>query len=248
MTAFLKDVQIGPCRMILGDCLEVLPELALSADLLVTDPPYKLTSGGKNGEGMSGKFDSEVYDNTGFLMDTVAWSHMSPPIFRSLRRNADAYVMADDKNVFAAHAAFLGAGFRFHSQLDWDKITPTRTRFYMKDKERVLYLYKGKARDINNGGSKRTFRCSRPKNAIHPTQKPVELLAHYITNSSQIGELVLDPFAGSASTLLAAAQSGRKAIGIEKSPDYFEAACSRLRQELEGGSGPFSEPLAAEGA
>lgn len=224
--------EIGPVRLIFGDALKVLPLLERVADLLVTDPPYELTSGGKSGQGMSGKFDAEVYDNSGFLMDTVRWSQMGPPIYRALKKNADAYVMAEDKNVFAAHAAFLGAGFRFHSLLDWDKITPSRTRFYMKHKEHVLYLFKGRARDINDGGSKRSFPCHRPKNAIHPTQKPVELMARYIKNSSQPGDMVLDPFAGSATTLLAAAQEGRKAIGIELSEEHFAAACRRLETEL----------------
>ncbi|WP_157946808.1 site-specific DNA-methyltransferase [Thalassobius sp. I31.1] len=226
---------VGDVTLIHGDMLDVLPELQLAADLLVTDPPYKLTSGGKNvGKGMSGKFDSEVYDNSGFLMKTVAWSHLAPPIYRALKPRADAYVMADDKNIFAAHDAFLGAGFRYHSLLDWDKITPSRTPYYMKNKEQVLFLYKGKARYINNGGSKRSFPCPRPDNAIHPTQKPLELLRHYIENSSQPGDLVLDPFAGSASTLIAAAQSRRRAIGIELSEEYFQAACQRLTLECGG--------------
>lgn len=247
MSAILRDVQIGPCRLILGDALEVLPELKLSADLLVTDPPYKLTSGGKNGQGMSGKFDKSVYDNTGFLMDTVLWSHLAPPIFRSLKANADAYVMADDKNVFAAHSAFLGAGFRFHSLLSWNKPTPSRTRFYMKDKEEVLYLFKGKARDITNGGSRRSMTCARPKCAIHRTQKPLKLLTTLITNSSDFGDLVLDPFSGSGSTLLAAALAGRVAVGIEKSEEHFEAACARLRDWLESGREAFYGPLNLEG-
>ena len=64
--------------------------------------------------------------------------------------------------------------------------------------------------------------------AVHNTQKPVALMQLYIENSSLLGQLVLDPFMGSGSTLVAAVQTGRRAIGIEKSPKHFEAACARV--------------------
>jgi len=213
---------IGPCTLYLGDALDILPSLRGQADLVVTDPPYRLTSGGNTAGAMGGKMSSEVYDNTGLLMDVVKWQDIGGP----LGPNGDAYVMCEDKNLFAAHGGFLGAGFKFHSLLTWDKISPSRTRYYMKDSEFTLFLWKGSARDIANGGDKRITRMARPKDAVHPTQKPVELMARYIANSSRPGDLVLDPFMGSGTTLVAAAMLGRRAVGIEKDPDYFEAACA----------------------
>lgn len=233
--SIVREVTIGNIRLIQGDMRAVLPELVrqgVRADLLVTDPPYKLTSGGKSSKAMGGKFAPEVYDNSGELMAVVPWAEMAPVIFPALADNADAYVMAEDKNIFKAHAAFLGAGFRYHSLLDWTKPTPTRTPFYMKDKEHVLYLWKGKARHINFGGSKRSFPCPRPANALHPTQKPVELMVRYIGNSTDAGQLVLDPFMGSGSTLVAAAQLGRAAIGIELESKWFDLACERVDQAI----------------
>lgn len=244
MSAILRDIQIGPCRLILGDALDVLPRLAGVADLVVTDPPYRLTSGGNSGACMSGIFSADQYDNGGELMDVVRWSQIGGPIYRALKADADAYVMANDKNLFAAHAGFTGTGFKFHNLLGWDKGAPTRNLWYMKHVEPVLYLWKGKARTIRNAGSKQIFACPRPKGAIHPTQKPVELLTHYITNSSAAGDTVLDPFAGSGATLLAAAQAGRKSIGIEVSEEHFQAAAERLSHELKE---PISGPLQAEG-
>ncbi|MEM5541773.1 site-specific DNA-methyltransferase [Sulfitobacter sp. AS92] len=222
-------VQIGPCTLYLGDALDILPSLRGQADLVVTDPPYKLTSGGNTSGAMGGKMASEVYDNTGLLMDVVKWQEIGGPIYRALGPNGDAYVMCEDKNLFAAHGGFLGAGFKFHSLLTWDKISPSRTRYYMKDSEFTLYLWKGAARDITNGGDKRITRMARPKGAVHPTQKPVELMAQYIANSSDADDLVLDPFMGSGTTLVAAAKLGRRAVGIEKSPEHFEAACKRVQ-------------------
>lgn len=227
-SAAARDVTIGKCRLILGDALDVLPNLSGQADLVVTDPPYRLTSGGNRPGAMGGKMAASVYDNSGLLMDVVDWADIGGPIYRALKPDADAYVMADDKNLFAAHGGFLGAGFKLHSLLTWDKITPSRTRYYMKDSEFTLYLWKGTARDITNGGDKRITRMARPKGAVHPTQKPVELMAQYIGNSSREGDLVLDPFMGSGTTLVAAAMLGRCAIGIEKNPAHFEAACARV--------------------
>lgn len=225
-------VHIGDCTLYHGDALDILPELGVCADLLVTDPPYKLTSGGTGSGAMGGKFDDEVYDNTGLLMDVVRWQEIGGPIFRALRADADAYVMCEDKNLFAAHAGFLGAGFKYHGLLSWDKIGPSRSRFYMKHEEYTLFMWKGSARDINNGGDKRGQTMPRPKDAVHPTQKPVALMAMYIRNSSQPDDVVLDPFMGSGTTLVAAVQEGRRAIGIEKDKAHFDAACVRVRAAL----------------
>lgn len=244
-------VRIGDCTLYHGDALDLLPELRGVADLVVTDPPYKLTSGGTGSGAMGGKFADEVYDNTGFLMDVVRWREIGGPIYRALKDDADCYVMCDDKNVFAAHSGFLGAGFKFHSLLTWDKISPSRTRFYMKDAEQVLalckgpvreivdggehtlFMWRGRAFDIANGGDTRVTAMPRPKDPVHQTQKPVPLMAMYIRNSSQAGQVVLDPFMGSGTTLVAAVQEGRFAIGIEKDEAHFEAACVRVQAAID---------------
>lgn len=223
-----RIVHVGDCVLIEGDSLDILPQLGPIADLCVSDPPYKLTSGGNTPGAMGGKFASEDYDNTGLLMDTVEWSKMGGPIFRALKADADCYIMSEDKNLSAAQAGFLGAGFKFHSLLVWDKISPTRTRYYMKDCEFTQYFWKGKARDIANGGDKRITRMARPKKPVHVTQKPVDLMAQYIDNSSQPGDIVLDPFAGSGTTLVAAMQLGRRGIGIEVDANNFDVAVERL--------------------
>ncbi|MCF7725760.1 DNA-methyltransferase [Sulfitobacter sp. M22] len=226
---FERDITIGGCRLIQGDARAVLPLLEGQADLCVTDPPYALSSGGSRPGAMGGKFSSDVYDNSGLLMDVVGWHEIGGPIYRALKPDADCYVMSDDSNLFAAHGGFIGAGFKFHALLTWDKIVPNRTRYYMKDSEFTLFLWKGRAVDINHGGSKRVWREHRPADAVHNTQKPVALMQLYIENSSLRNQLVLDPFMGSGTTLVAAVQAGRRAIGIEKSPKHFEAACARVR-------------------
>lgn len=226
------DIRIGPMTLIVGDCTRVLADLGqdgVLADLVVTDPPYKLTSGGRNSRAMSGKFAAERYDNSGRLMHITPWSEMPGPILDACKPDCDAYVMADSKNLFRAEAAFTAAGWKFHELLYWKKPSPTRCRFYMKNTEFILYLWRGKARDINHGGSTQDLPYPRPKDAVHPTQKPLGLLEELICNSSGPGDLVLDPFAGSGSTLVAAMRSGRRAIGVELSPENAARSASWMQ-------------------
>ncbi len=232
-SGILKEVTIGPCRLILGDCLEVLPLLGEKADLVVSDPPYLLTSGGNAVEVMGGLFSHSEYTNDGELMDIVPWDQMGGPIYRALKNSADCYIMTNDKNLFAAHGGFTGAGFQFHNLLSWDKIRATRNRWYMKHNEFTLYLWKGNAQRINNCGSMQTFKLNAPRETSHPTEKPVQLMVHYIENSSQLGDLVLDPFMGSGSTMVACVETGRRGIGIEKKPEFFKMTCERVRRAVE---------------
>ena len=106
------------------------------------------------------------------------------------------------------------------------KIAETKTALYGKKKATIICGSDGSLfpRDV--------VRFSRPANTdrIHPTQKPVDLLAMLIGQYTKPGELVLDPFAGSGSTLKAAQLTGRRAIGIELDPDYFARARDWLRQ------------------
>jgi DNA modification methylase len=71
-----------------------------------------------------------------------------------------------------------------------------------------------------------------PRSGQHPTEKPTELAAHFISLHSERGDRVLDPFMGSGSTLRAAKESGRKAVGIEIEEKYCEIAAERLSQEV----------------
>lgn len=241
----LKDITIGPIRLILGDSMEVLPLLTEKADLGCMDPPYPLTSGGNAEQVMGGMFAHAAYDNGGELMDMVPWSVMGGPIYRALKRDADCYIMTNDKNVFAAHGGFTGAGFQFHNLLTWDKIRATRNRWYMKHNEFTLYLWKGNARAINDCGSKQTFTLNAARDTGHPTEKPVALMAHYIKNSSQDGDLVLDCFMGSGTTMVACVDTGRRGIGIEKNPEYFEIACARVRAAYEAFQTPDNQEVVA---
>lgn len=228
-TTWRRKEVIGDCTLYLGDMRDVLPALPEKADLVVTDAPYKLTSGGHKNQSMGGKFAKENYDNSGDLMESLPWHEMGGPINRACKANADVYVMCNDKHVSNAEIAFRGADLKMHNLLSWDKGTATRSPFYMKNQEYILYLWKGDAKRPNYGGAKQKFECARPKGLDwHPTPKPTPLMALYVLQSSQPGDLVLDPFMGAGASALASLAFGRRAVMVEINETYFDLACARI--------------------
>ena len=247
MSQLIKQI-IGDATVYLGDALEILPQLE-KADLAAFDPPYVLTTGGgspTNGKRMSGKFAIDKYDNGGQIVDCdIDWHEFMPVVYNALVENAHCYVMANNRHVLNMLLSAQQAGFGFHNLLYWRKTnSATANRWYMKNNEFVGFFYKGKAFYINDCGAKQDVICPDDmqypeniaypieKNTPHPTQKPVALMQYYIEQSSQPGQLVLDPFAGSGSTGVAALRCGRRFIGIEKNQKWFDLTCTNLEMEL----------------
>jgi len=222
--------QIGDATLYCGDCLEIMPTLE-KVDAVVTDPPYKLVCGGRTNESMGGKFKIENYDNSGGIVTCdIDWTDFMPPIYKSLKDNAHAYIMANNRHVQNMLNSSEAAGFKFHNLLAWNKGTATPNRWYMKNLEFTGFFYKGKAFFINDCGSTQLHKIPNIINAGHPTEKPPELMSVYIGNSTQRQETVLDPFMGSGTTGVACAKLGRKFIGIELEPKYFDIACERIQK------------------
>ena len=95
--------------------------------------------------------------------------------------------------------------------------------------EYTLFLRKGKAKTINNVGSKMVHEFDNILgNKLHPTEKPVDLMKLYITNSSNENDIVLDPFIGSGTTAVACIESNRKFIGYEIDKQYYDIAMNRI--------------------
>ena len=224
----MRIEKIGDCTLYHGDCLEIMPTLQ-PVDLAVFDPPYKLTPGGNTNGGMRGKFSQKEYDNSGSIVDcSIDWADFMPHAFNALKDNAHAYVMANNRHIQNMLNSAENAGFKFHNMLVWNKGTATANRWYMKNLEFTGFFYKGKARMINDCGSIQLHKVPNVINAKHPTEKPHELMIIYIENSSNIGDIVLDPFMGSGTTGVAASRIGRKFIGIELNEEYFDLACERI--------------------
>lgn len=227
----MKNVKtvVGEAELWLGDCRQILP-LTRPATLVVTDPPYLLTSGGNTTAEMQGCFSKENYDNTGKIVECdIGWPEIMQLLYNHLA-GSHAYVMANNRNVQAMLNAAEEVGFGFHNLLVWDKITATPNRWYMKNCEFTGFFYKGKARYINDCACKQLIRCPQSDESSHPTEKPIALMAHYIRNSTKdgYGDVVLDPFMGSGSTGIAAMQLGRRFVGIEKNEKYYRQAVERI--------------------
>lgn len=225
----IKDsFQIGNVTLYLGDALEIMPTLP-DVHCIVTDAPYKLESGGVKNAEMSGKFDPENYNNDGSIVECkITWAEIMKACF-DIMPQGDAYFMCNNQHVADCINEALAAGFEFHNLLIWKKSTITPNRWYMKNCEFIVYVWSGKARAIADCGSGMLEIAPTPKSK-HPTAKPVELMRLYISNSCQSDETVLDPFAGSGATLVAALDLQRNAIGIETSREWFELAKENLIQ------------------
>lgn len=242
----MQFIRIGGATLYHGDALKVLPSLE-PVDLICCDPPYKLTTGGGHpttpgARRMQGCFAENAYNNNGNIVDCdIDWTDFMAPCFAVLKDPGHAYFMTNNRHIANCENAATAAGFHLHNWLVWDKITATPNRWYMKNLEFCGFFSKGNAFYINDFSAKQLIRCPQvdvsglftESGDDHPTEKPVALMRHYIDNSSQIGQIVLDPFAGSGSTGVAAIQAGRKFIGIEKDEKFFNMAVQRITAAVE---------------
>lgn len=230
-----------------GDALDLLRDFPdQSVELIVTDPPYPVISGGSNDKPRDGKGRPsgilKANDGKIFEHNDLRPSEYLPELYRVLNDPGHIYLMTNTHNI--ANLDIIGdikrAGFLIHSILPWRKNNATPNRWYMKDVEFTIFARKGKAFGINNPGDRASFTAfphpldwdnvSSPKS--HPTEKPVNLMKTYIENSSMPGATVLDPFMGTGATGVAALELGRRFVGLEVDPKYFEIAAARLGIDL----------------
>lgn len=216
--------------LINADCLKVLPTLPPeSVDLIVTDPPYKTTQRGTCS--MTGFMSSKNFSNGngGFKYNTITLQDYVPLLFRVLKPLGHFYIFTNNKNL-PEFLHYLPAVSQFHyiKTLTWVKNTLIPTQFYMSKTEFIILCRKGPARKINNCSTPDALEYDNPKNKIHPSEKPIDLLTTLILNSSNPGDTVLDPFMGSGTTGVAALGTERAFIGIEKDPEFYKIAKERI--------------------
>lgn len=217
-------------ELIHGDAITAMQEMkASSCDLILTDPPFKVISGGANVGQDDGRPSGILAKNDGkiFKHNSIKPADYYAECFRVLRPGRDAYFMTNNIGLREALNVAAEVGFKFHGMLPWIKNTCTPSRWYMKDTEIVLYFYKGQARAINNPGDKQSCSFDNPRDKNHPTEKPVELMQRFVENSTNPGWKVLDPFMGSGSTGVACLATGRRFVGIEIDLKYYRVAQKR---------------------
>lgn len=224
---------IGNCTLYCGDIREVLPSLGECADLLFSDVPYKVASGGNNTSEMGGCFAKENYNNDGNIVDCdIEWHEFMPLLYNCLRGDAHAYVMSSYRHIGTMYSEADNAGFRLHNLLPWNKGTATPSKHYMRNTEYTGLFFKGKEKIINDCGSMANVYIPQENYGGHPTTKPVALAEYYIRNSSQPGQTIVDPFMGVCSAGVAAINLGLTFIGIDIKQEWFDKSCTRLEEAL----------------
>lgn len=229
-----RKEQIGDATLYLGDSLKILTQIS-PVQCVCMDAPYKLTSGGKTGV-LGGVLSTENYDNDGSIVEcNIHWDDFMPLIAKLVERG-HIYSMCNDKNIREMLNAGHSAGMHFHNMLVWDKIIAVTNRWWMKNCEFTGMFSMGKAFPLNDCGKNQLVVCPPDKVTKHPTEKPASLMQYYIENSTQHGDIVLDPFMGTGATGVACVQSGRRFIGIEIDERWFDVACERIENARNQGS------------
>lgn len=205
----IREVTIGPCRLIQGDCLEVLPLLG-KVDAVVTDPPYGIGFSGCNAstrdwDGFDG--DDGSLDLRPILAMDCAVVAFGANCYPEQLPHRGRWLCWDKRTVDGASDAMLGRPF----ELAWCN---RRSGF-----DKIVRVLHGGV--VNADGGKR----------VHPTQKPVAVMLAAINWGCGASRIILDPFMGSGTTGVACIKAGRQFIGIEKEPKYFDIAVSRIRKE-----------------
>ena len=218
-------------RLICGDCTKELIKIKNgSVDLCVTDPPYKVITGGIT-SGFShgtGNIFQKSGDGLLFKYNDISVKEWASILFSKLKDRTHLYVFVNSLNIEEFIRELRFVGFLHQNVLVWKKNNKNTSRSYMKDCEYILFFRKGKHKTINHPSTPTVLEFKNPKPKQHPTQKPVDLLSILIKNSSLEGETVLDLFMGSGSTGVAAKSLNRCFIGIEKDPEYFSIAQTRI--------------------
>lgn len=215
-----------------GDAREVLPELE-PVDLIITDPPYSsggFQEAGKSGGSLTGRHKDRgeqlQYDN----LSTRGYERLMRDVLRHCRTANELYMFTDWRMWTLTTDAIEVAGWCIRNMIVWDKGRPGMGRPWRNQHELIAFGLRTSSDITAFQGN--VIRCDRASREYHPTEKPAALISVLIKQSE--GQVILDPFMGSGTTLVAAKDSGRKAIGIELDERYCEIAARRCSQEVLG--------------
>ena len=215
------NITIEENTIIHADSLTVLRQMEPeSIDAVITDPPYGINYVSQTGA----KVKNDTAPFIWFLYDA----------FRVLKPGGSiiCFTRWDVQQTFID--AMKLAGFKVKSEVIWDKVIGGQGDLkaqFSPSHENIIFAIKGKysfpghrPRDLV------TYQKLASSQMIHPTEKPVGLLTNLISSVTKPGDLIVDPFAGSGSTCVAAKKTGRRFIGIELDDEHFEKASRRIEE------------------
>ena len=210
-----------------------------SVDLVVTDPAYESLEKHRAIGTTTRLKHSKASSNDWFsIFPNERFAELFDEVFRVLRRDTHFYLFCDAETMFVAKPEAERAGFRFWKPLVWDKRTIGMGYHYRARYEFVLFFEKGKRR-LNDLGVADVFSVPRVHRG-YPAEKPPAVSEILINQSSEVGQLVADPFMGSGSAGVAALKLGRRFIGTDLNPEAVRLAAGRLR-EFGPGIAPIEE-------
>jgi len=210
-----------------GNSLELMKDIPDSSiDLIVSDPPY--------GMNFQSNYREEKYDAIENDQNLDWLEGFVEEAYRVLKENTAIYCFCSWHNVDIFKAT-IQKMFTIKNILVWEKNNTSMGDLqgsYAPKHEFVIFAHKGR-RILNGFRYADIIKAKRTGNEYHPTEKPVDLLALFIKASSDVGEIVLDPFMGSGSTGVACIKTGRKFIGIELNQNYFSTAVKRINGDVQ---------------
>ena len=223
----MNPVQIGNATLYLGDCMDILTTLP-KVDAVITDPPYSdaTHSNAKSNKSGSGAkaIDFKAIDS----------------LLTACSKLCDGWVIANMDWRHIAALEFEGHGYfeliRFGVWVKTNPMPQISADRPANGWDGIAYIYpKDKKKAWNGGGRHGNWIGPVITNGDHPTGKPVDMVSSWVNRFTDRANTILDPFMGSGTTGVAAIQLGRKFIGIEREPKYFDIACQRIEQAVAQG-------------
>ncbi|MDH3663946.1 MAG: site-specific DNA-methyltransferase, partial [Alphaproteobacteria bacterium] len=236
---------LGDHRLLCGDAT-VLDDVervlgGQLADLTWTDPPYNVDYANTPKDKLRGKNRPILNDNLGDGFEAFLYDACLSIL--TVTKGA-VYIAMSSSELHTLQRAFTAAGGKWSTFVIWAKNTFTLGRAdYQRQYEPMLYGWKDGADRYWCGARDQgdVWFFNKPvKNDLHPTMKPVALIERAIRNSSKSRDIVLDPFGGSGSTLIAAEKTGRQARLVELDPKYCDVIVQRW-QEFAGGKAALAD-------
>lgn len=221
-----------------GDCREILRNID-RVELVITDPPYASGARTDSNRQVRGSMLRALEDEEWFSHDAMTtWglTWFLRGVFVDLREliidGAHLYVFTDWRQTPNIYGMMESAGYRVNHCLVWSKKHFGMGAYWRNQHENIVFGSRGMPTAMLDRGRGSVIEISNvnPADREHPTEKPLDLLLSIM--SAAPGNLVLDPFMGSGTTLRAAKDLGRKAIGIEIEEKYCEIAAKRMSQEV----------------
>jgi site-specific DNA-methyltransferase (adenine-specific) len=232
----VRQEVIGDCTLYLGDALEVMATLE-KVDAIVTDPPYFLPAAHYSVRSGSAKSLGDLSILNFF------YAEFFKQCAATLKKTGFMYVFCDGQS-YPVFYATAYSHFKKLRPLIWDKQVSINGFAWRHQHELIMFCEGESAPRIPTGdGDVIRYRSEPIGDREHLAQKPVDLMSVLVDKAAERGGVVLDPFMGSGTTGVAAVQRGRKFVGIEMEPKYFDIACKRLEAALDQRPLFDSEPV-----